>query len=99
VSSIALFMLVIPYALLRWGKIMQAAWIFSASGTASFTVLVIFAGGVRSPAVVYQLAMAVVALILIGRSEAFLCGVAALGVDLVLAIGQRAGIQPPVLFP
>jgi PAS domain S-box-containing protein len=99
VSSIALLMLITPYALLRRGKIMQAAWIFSGSGTVIFTVLVIFAGGVRSPAIVYQLAMAVVALILIGRRKAFLCGVAALGADLVLALGQRAGFQPPVLFP
>ena len=99
VSSVAVFMLVTPYALLRRGKVMQAAWIFSGSGTVIFTVLVIFAGGVRSPAIVYQLAMAVVALILIGRRKAFLCGVAALGADLVLALGQWAGFQPPVLFP
>jgi hypothetical protein len=35
VSSIALFMLVTPYTLLRRGKIMQAAWIFSAAGRSS----------------------------------------------------------------
>jgi hypothetical protein len=49
VFSIAVFMLVIPYALLRRGRIMQAAWIFSVSGPVIFTALVIFAGGVRSP--------------------------------------------------
>lgn len=99
VLSVVIFMLVIPYVLLRRGRIMQAAWSFSASGTVIFTVLLILAGGVRSPAVAYQLAMAVVAVILIGRKTAFLCGSAALAADLVLALAERAGLRPPVIFP
>jgi len=90
-------MLLVPYLLLRGGRVIGAAWFLSASGTVLMTALVFLDGGVRFSGVAAQLGMAVVAVVLLGRPAIFLA-LGALLADFGMTALEVAGFSRK-LFP
>ncbi|HXX22040.1 MAG TPA: response regulator [Terriglobia bacterium] len=85
-------MLLVPYLLLRRGRVMAGAWFLSASGTVLTTALVFLGGGVRFSGVAAQLGMAVVAVVLLGRPAIFLA-MGALLADFGMTALEMAGFS------
>ena len=95
----AVFGLLIPAALLQRGKAIASAWVFVVAEAAIFTVLAFFARGVEGPTAILQLAVAVVAAVLLGRAATLSVTAVCLAADLGMAIFEAGGGHVPVLFP
>jgi len=97
--AFALFTLLLPAVLLRRGKPIAAAWSFVISEAGITIVLAVLGRGVDGSAPILQLAVAVVAAVLLGRNAALSTSVVCLAVDLGTTIFAARGGHLIVLFP
>ena len=95
----AVFMLAIPYALLRRGRPVASARTFLVVGAVLSTILVVLGRGVASGGTALQLVVAVIAAIMLGRNAALWVSFGCLGADLAVAIFEVSGGRLPVVFP
>ena len=93
-------MLAVPYLLLRSGRATLAAWVLLAGGALSVTSVVLLGrGGVNNVGATMQLAIVVVAVVLLGRRGALWIAVPCLAADLVSALAEFLGRPLPIVFP
>jgi two-component system, cell cycle sensor histidine kinase and response regulator CckA len=98
-SGFAVVMLLVPYTLLRRGRIMAAAWVFVTGGTIIGTIVMFLGRGTRGPGGGFQLAIAVIAAVLLGRNAALAVSATCLVADLGMAVFEVSGGRLPMQFP
>ncbi len=90
--------IIIAYGLMQRGRVRLASVLFIATLWIAFTLFLLFAGGMRSMAVAFYVAGAVITGLLLGTRAALIhitaCGLAGLGM-VFLASGSH---KPPLLF-
>jgi PAS domain S-box-containing protein len=95
----ALLVEVVPYLLLRRGRVKQAAWTLSLSALVIAALFVTISGGIRSSAVAIQVGMLAVVGLLYGRRTALALTACVLAFLSVLALLYARGIALPAVFP
>ena len=98
VLASAILMVAIPYLLQRRGRIRAACWTFVVSGSVIVAVSQVLGGGIRSPATALQLAVAVCAILLLGKTGGVVATLFFLAVDTGLASYQYSGGPLPEAF-
>ena len=94
-----LFLILIPAGLLKCGRVIWAARFFVAASAIMSIYLVVVGRGMRGQGPILQLAVTIIAVVLLGRNAALLVAVACLVADLAIAILDASGRSFPVLFP
>jgi PAS domain S-box-containing protein len=91
-------LMLLPSALLLWaGRVTKAVWTFLTSGMVTMTLLVAVSGGSHGTAL--QLAIAVIAMVLLNRNAGLIFAMVALLADLGIALFPLTGGHLPLLFP
>jgi len=91
-------MVLIPFFLERRGRTKAACWVFVVSGSVAASVSQVLAGGIRSPATVLQLAVAVAAILLLGKTGGVAATLFFLAADTGLVGYQYTGGRLPEVF-
>jgi signal transduction histidine kinase len=89
----------LPRSLLHFGHVRSAVWTPAVSALVVLGWYTVVSGGIRSPAVVYQMAMIVATGLILGLRGTLLLAIPFITLDLGLAIYQATGGQLPVIFP
>jgi PAS domain S-box-containing protein len=90
---------VISLALLRRGYLLRAGFASLCASWCAATVAIVLSGGIRSPILVFYIALPILAAWLGAYRITVLTTVLCVGSALILAILQTAGIQMPEHFP
>ncbi|HEV2201202.1 MAG TPA: histidine kinase [Bryobacteraceae bacterium] len=98
VLASTVLMVAIPFWLERRGRNKAACWMFVLSGSLAASVSQALAGGIRSPATVLQLAVAVAAILLLGKAGGVVATMFFLAADSGLVAYQYAGGRLPEVF-
>ncbi len=94
-----IFVIVIPYLLWRSGQARRAAWWMAISASVLGAFYVLISGGIRSSAPFVQIAIAIVATIVLGRKGALRVGLPGVAFLASVAVYQAAGGRLPLLLP
>jgi PAS domain S-box-containing protein len=98
-AILLLFSVLASVAALGKGRVKLASWIFLSSLWFVATVLTIFSGGIASRGLMLYLSISIMAAWLLGRRAALLSAGLFLGMALVLALLEIAGVHLPKFFP
>jgi signal transduction histidine kinase len=98
VLASTVLMVAIPLFLERRGRTKAACWMFVVSGSLVAAVSQVLAGGIRSPATVLQLAVAVAAILLLGKTGGVAATLFFLAADTGLVGYQHTGGRLPEVF-
>ena len=99
VALVVVTFVAVPQWLRRLGYVKSAVWTPVASALVILGWYTAVSGGIRSPAIVYQLTMIVATGFLLGLRGTLLLAIPFVTLDLGLAIYQAAGGQLPLVFP
>lgn len=98
-ALLLLGMVCVSFVLLRAGRVVLAASLFSAALWIGFTLYLILAGGVNTVIAVAYIAGTVITGLLLGIRPAILYGIASSAVSLAVTLLQESGTALPRLFP
>lgn len=88
-----------PAVLLRQGRVREAAICTAVCGFMISTILMLLSGGIRSPALILQVAMVVNTALILGKRWGYSIAGASLTADLTVTLFQLMGKEPIIIFP
>lgn len=96
-SVYSISVIIIPFLLWRRGRELQAAWSMTISGSLVASSYILISGGIRSPGTIMQIAMAIVAALVLGRKGVLFIGLSAVAFLASVTVFQATGGQLPLL--
>jgi PAS domain-containing protein len=94
-----IFVIIIPFFLWRGGRSTQAAWWMAVAASLLAALYLVVSGGIRSSAPVAQIAIAIVATLVLGRNGALRIGLPGMVFLAGVTAYQATGGRVPLLLP